>query len=539
MLLTGSPHSYPWAADSPPGLDQLGVIIEHAREELLARRDLSGHWRGGCRSRLLESALGLHLFRRIGIASGAGARLEQYCRDRLAEPPTSRPGAELDDIISRFCARAALGDSCSAADASRVTVALSNYQHASGGRKVQLWGAVLGHLAPELPWDAPPTLPSALSAPAGGGWLRPTLTAARLLRTNPAHGASQTDIDLLCATQSPDGSWDQYICGSIVVLLALHHHGVAPDTLRRGVNYLLSQVRDDGGLPFISNEDIWLTSITALTLAEVGTEQRELAATAEYLCKAQLPNGGWGFAPGVSHPDADDTTIAVTFLDRIPYANARQAAHAGTRYLLDLQNADGGFNTYHRGAPSEVEITAKAVLALLGPSSGPVERAAALNAWHWLEAQQRSDGSYHCEWNLSAAFPIAQVMRAARALEAAGLARTGGVVTRCLSFLRASAVSDAGWGTHAHAQDIQPLSTAYAVSALASAGDCRDGLLEGGVGTLLATPSWSTVTPDSAGPRPFVYDVPMLYAVYRLGALNDARVHLRDHSHHAPIRREI
>ncbi|MDT0341549.1 prenyltransferase/squalene oxidase repeat-containing protein [Streptomyces litchfieldiae] len=494
----------------------LRAVVAAAAADLLARRGPDGRWHGGCRGRLLESALAAHLLRETDAPPAVRGAVEGFCARALAAEEESATDGNaavdpFDRLLSRFLAAAALRRPARDGDEARVVAALRTYRHASGARKRALFGALLTLLRPDADWDTPDCPPDPLAVSGGGGWLRPTLVAVRLLAGGRGPRADRADVAFLRDSQSPDGSWDQYVLGTVTILLVLRRLGLAPDVVARGLRFVLAQVRDDGGVPFISSVDTWLTCLASLTLADCGTSRGALAASVDYLCGAQLPCGGWGYAPGVRHADADDTAVAVTFLKQCATPATQLAADAGSAWLRDAQNADGGFNTYLRGARSEAEISAKAITALLAGRPGPRERAAAARAWRWLAAGQRADGGYRAEWVRSPAFPVLHVLRAARAVAARGLADPAPVVARAVAGLRAARPADAG-----------PLTTAYAVAALATAGD-GGGLLTDGVRLLVATGPDTAVPPDSLGPRPFVYDVPLLYAVYRLGALAAAR----------------
>ncbi|MDT0441495.1 hypothetical protein [Streptomyces johnsoniae] len=492
----------------PPGPrgSALTTVVEAAAADLLARRAPEGHWRGGCRGRLLEAALAVRLLRDTGAAPHARRAVERFCARELAAPPAAHTDP-FDRLLSRYLATAALGRPEPPGGAARLRAALAGHRAVASLRKRALLGALLTLLRPGEAWDVPDVPPDPLAA-GGGGWLRPTLAAVRLLTGRHGRGAARADLALLRESQSCDGGWDQYVLGTVTILLVLRERGLAPDMVARGVDFVVAQIRADGGVPFISSQDVWLTCLASLTLAESGVGEDRLAASADYLCHAQLPDGGWGYAPGVTHADADDTAVAVTFLRRCAAPQARDAAAAGAAWLRRAQNADGGFNTYTGGSRSEAEITAKAVLALLAGQPGPAERAAAARGWSWLAARQRLDGGYPYEWTRSAAFPLLHVMRAARAVAAHELGGTGRVVARAAACLRQGAAG--------------PLGTAYAVGALAAAGR-EAAALAAGVRLLTATGPEAAVPPDALGPRPFVYDVPLLYPVYRLGGLAAAR----------------
>jgi squalene-hopene/tetraprenyl-beta-curcumene cyclase len=489
---------------------------------LLERRRPDGSWAGGCRARLLESCLGLHLLRGLAAEPDTQRTLEGYCRAALGELEASPGDWPADRVFTACLARAVVRDQLpSAREQACLKTALEADSHAFRQRKLVLLNALLGLVRPGLSLGSLP-LPTAPTASSHHRWVELIMAALRL---KGAPRDRERELSFLARAQNADGGWEQHVLATVVIVLALSQAGLAGDLVSRGTAFLLSWITSEGGLPFISNEDTWVTALASLTMAEAGAGRRVLLPSAEYLCRQQLPGGGWAYAAGVSQPDADDTAVAATFLARGDSREATTAARAGAGYLMSLQNADGGFPTFTRGAPSEPEITAKCVRALLAVPGGPDQAAAALRAWNWLGGQQRPDGSFQHEWCLSPAFPVMHVMHAVYALRARFRPPLAdAVIVRGVAFL-ASTGASGQWRLRPADRDPHPLSTAYAISALASLPDPPGELLSAGVRHLLALSPDARCEPDSLGPRPFVYDVPELYRIYRLAALSSARNH--------------
>ncbi|MCG8450487.1 MAG: squalene--hopene cyclase [Pirellulales bacterium] len=202
--------------------------------------------------------------------------------------------------------------------------------------------------------------------------------------------------------------------------------------VRRGVEFLLASVREDGSWPIDTNLSTWNTSQALLAL-EGGAETDE--QTSESLawllaCQHQEQNpftgaapGGWAWTdlPG-GVPDADDTAAALLALAawrrRCPEwrrTEIEQAARRGVGWLLDLQNRDGGWPTFCRGwgrlpfDRSSNDITAHVLRALhvwhdplqLEKSNGELSqrlRSATQRGLQYLEARQEADGSWHPLW---------------------------------------------------------------------------------------------------------------------------------------------
>src|SRR4030095_5706366 len=122
--------------------------------------------------------------------------------------------------------------------------------------------------------------------------------------------------------------------------------------------------------------------------------------------------GGWAWTdlPG-GVPDADDTSGALLALKTLPCeGDARQHAHAGIRWLLDLQNRDGGIPTFCRGwgalpfDRSSADLTAHTLRAwtawqphLSAVLKQRLERSIP-RALAFLKQAQRDDGSWVPLW---------------------------------------------------------------------------------------------------------------------------------------------
>jgi squalene-hopene/tetraprenyl-beta-curcumene cyclase len=220
----------------------------------------------------------------------------------------------------------------------------------------------------------------------------------------------------------------------VVMSLAAAGHGDSP-VVREGVRFLLESMRPDGSWPIDTNLATWVTTLSVGALADAGA----LDATSVHAGGAALPSGdrlairswltrqqsvrehpfthaapgAWAWTPlsgGV--PDADDTAGALLALHRLgdPDAQAIAAAAAGARWLLGLQNRDGGVPTFCRGwgalpfDRSTPEITAHALSAWsawhdrVEPDLRIALREAVRSAMRYLESAQRSDGSWIPLW---------------------------------------------------------------------------------------------------------------------------------------------
>jgi squalene-hopene/tetraprenyl-beta-curcumene cyclase len=191
---------------------------------------------------------------------------------------------------------------------------------------------------------------------------------------------------------------------------------------RNGVRFLVESVRPDGSWPIDSNLSIWLTTLSLNALAAagdlecLGSDGR--LGTLQWLQAQQTRRihpytgaapGAWGWSHlSGSVPDADDTSGALLAVHHLNGPEERpgkgpmeQGCDKGLRWLLDLQNSDGGWPTFCRGwghlpfDRSGADLTAHALraLAACGFRGQAIQRGLA-----YLARTQRADGSWVPLW---------------------------------------------------------------------------------------------------------------------------------------------
>jgi len=193
--------------------------------------------------------------------------------------------------------------------------------------------------------------------------------------------------------------------------------------VRLGVKFLLSSIRDDGSWPIDTNLATWNTSLATGALAAASGDIGALSCL-DWLLSCQHTRvhplshaapGGWGWSDlSGAVPDVDDTSAAllalVAFRKSGPATNRHRidsAAAAGVKWLLAMQNADGGWPTFCRGwgtlpfDRSGADLTAHALRALHAwrdSVGGERIEAATVRGLGYLAKQQREDGSWLPLW---------------------------------------------------------------------------------------------------------------------------------------------
>ena len=329
------------------------------------------------------------------------------------------------------------------------------------------------------------------------GTLNPLTAALRQAAVRPT-------LKMLTEIQPADGGFLEATPLTSFVVMSLVEAGRAGHpVVVRGLDFLTRSVRPDGSWPIDTNLATWVTTQAVEALRTSGGVDRA-EELGRWLLDQQhtdvhrytdSPPGGWAWTdlPG-GVPDADDTCGALVALRRLGCPVDAPAIAAGVRWLLGLQNDDGGWPTFCRGwgrlpfDRSAADLTAHAVRALRmchGSVDVWRERRAVRRAVDFLRRTQAPDGTWEPLWFGSQHSPdqTNRTYGTARVLTA--LCELGPAVSpevsRAAAWLVRAQNADGGWGAEKGiASTVEE--TALAVRALAPvAGDAhaRDACLRG------------------------------------------------------------
>ncbi|MFO0808606.1 MAG: prenyltransferase/squalene oxidase repeat-containing protein [Gemmataceae bacterium] len=355
---------------------------------------------------------------------------------------------------------------------------------------------------------------------------RPTLNPATRLLRRLTRGRT---LRTLRAIQPTTGGYLEATPLTSFVAMSLIAAGEAGGAVvADGVRFLERSARADGSWPIDTNLATWVTTLAVNALGN-DLPVADRAVVRDWLLAQQYrvehpythaAPGGWAWtdlAGGV--PDADDTPGALLALARLGPADERTtpAAAAGVRWLLDLQNADGGIPTFCRGWTglpfdrSSADLTAHTLLAwaawrdhLDADLRADVDQASD-RAVRYLMKTQRADGAWAPLWfgNQHAAEVANLTYGTSRVLRLAG--RFGpdwsACVRRGVAWLVANQNPDGGWGGAADTPSTIE-ETALAVEGLAAAGGADEPIARG-LAWLAAATAGGTAT--SASPIGFYF----------------------------------
>lgn len=302
----------------------------------------------------------------------------------------------------------------------------------------------------------------------------------------------------------------------VTMALASAGNGDHP-VARRGVEFLRASVQADGSWAIDTNLATWVTTLAIKALAHQPgalTPEQKLTLRAWLLGQqyrvehpyTHAAPGGWAWTnlPG-GVPDADDTPGALLALLELGIVDppTRLAGQMGVRWLLDLQNRDGGIPTFCRGwgalpfdrsSPDLTAHTLRAWSAWLPQLDGALAartRRGIARGLAFLEEQQRDDGSWlplwfgneHAPDDENPLYGTAHVILALRELRDRAFPLPAHLLPRALRWLVARQDASGGW-SGAPGGPTSTEETALALEALA--GTEHVGAVERGTAWLIA-----------------------------------------------------
>jgi squalene-hopene/tetraprenyl-beta-curcumene cyclase len=331
--------------------------------------------------------------------------------------------------------------------------------------------------------------------------LRPSTNGAVRMVRDAARGRT---LKLLSRIQPPGGGFLEATPLTSFVVMSLAAAGKADHSVvARGVEFLVKSARDDGSFPIDTNLATWVTTLAVNALAagpdfDTVLPEAERKPIRDWLLGQQYrvehpytlaDPGGWAWTdlPG-GVPDADDTPGALLALkhlgpsgDAATDARVRDAAAMGVKWLLGLQNRDGGIPTFCKGwgtlpfDKSSADLTAHTLRAFgawhrdLPQRLRPGVQAASVCSANYLARVQREDGSWLPLWfgNQHAPDDENPLYGTTRVLRERG---TSWAVKRgpAVNWLLAAQLDAGGWGGAVGTGPATVEETALAVETLAN-----------------------------------------------------------------------
>jgi squalene-hopene/tetraprenyl-beta-curcumene cyclase len=274
---------------------------------------------------------------------------------------------------------------------------------------------------------------------------------------------------------------------------------------------------------------VWDTalSLNALAMTGVQTHHKAIVRGARWLLDREVRRpGDWSIAnPGLEpagwffeyrngfYPDTDDTAMVLMALARTGHAGTPQghpAAERGLRWLLAMQNKDGGWAAFDRDInrdiltkvpfadhnamldPSCPDITAR-VLEALGQFGYRVGHPQVDGAVAFIAKTQDRRGCWLGRWGVNYIYGTWQVLLG---LQAVDCDMSQPLVRRAVLWLKNVQQPGGGWGETCRSYDDPQLAgqgtptasqTAWALLALIASGEAHSDEVRAGIDYLLAT----------------------------------------------------
>jgi squalene-hopene/tetraprenyl-beta-curcumene cyclase len=227
-----------------------------------------------------------------------------------------------------------------------------------------------------------------------------------------------------------------------------------------------------------------------------------------------LEPGGWVFEyRNAFYPDVDDTAMVLMALAKTGQAwteEGRPAAERGLRWLLAMQNRDGGWAAFDRDVDREIltrvpfadhnamldpscpDITAR-VLEALGYFGYSVSHPGVQRALVFLRATQEKDGCWVGRWGVNYLYGTWQVLQG---LQCIGFDMRDPMVRRAVAWLEKVQQPSGAWGESCRSYDDPRLAgqgeptasqTAWALLALLAAGEADSSAVHRGIDYLIGS----------------------------------------------------
>lgn len=238
--------------------------------------------------------------------------------------------------------------------------------------------------------------------------------------------AAERALRVLDSVQPPNGGFLEAIPLTSFVVMSLVASGRAEERVaQRGLEFIVNSAQPDGSWQIDTNLATWVTTLAIHSLASSGAlpmSEPEKIAVCDWLLQQQYRQrhpytnaapGGWAWTnlPG-GVPDADDTAGALLALKSLGVREAEvtPAAVTGVKWLLDLQNRDGGIPTFCRGwgklpfDRSSADLTAHALRAWAvwqNDFPAPLQRKIQIGirrAVEFLRRTQEAEGAWSPLW---------------------------------------------------------------------------------------------------------------------------------------------
>jgi squalene cyclase len=312
-------------------------------------------------------------------------------------------------------------------------------------------------------------------------------------------------LKVLIRLQPNDGGFLEAAPLTAFVALCLTGAGLGDHSVtEKAMAFLKATVRKDGSWPIDTDLSNWVTTLCVKALGDDLSDKQRMteiirrnASAVRHPYTGAQP-GGWGWSDlSGSVPDGDDTSGALVALHTLCEGVYYDEVTNGIRWLMDLQNRDGGMPTFCKGwgklpfDRSSADISAHAVLAMelwKDQLPEPLKRRckeSILNLLRWIVNAQSAEGSWTPLWfgDQNASDEKSPVYGTATVVDYLSVSENPAakmVADKGVNYLLSAQNEDGGWGGAKGVASKATL-TARALAALSSHLTEDDKALERGV----------------------------------------------------------
>ncbi len=327
--------------------------------------------------------------------------------------------------------------------------------------------------------------------------------------------SQQVALQYMLQRIEADGTYYSYFSSTffmIYALLSMGYKKTDPIILKAYVGLRNMIYETESGLHVQNSPStIWDTSLIAYAIQEAGMSSKDMTIqnSVSYLLQQQhykfgdwaieqtkvIP-GGWGFSQGNTiHPDIDDTTAALRAITNtvITDTTIRQSWDRGVRWLLAMQNKDGGWPAFEPNKTKQIltsfpmdgaeaasidfssaDLTGR-TLEFLGNYAGfTKDHPKIKRAINWLQMEQEINGSWYGRWGICYLYGT---WAAVTGMRAVGISKKQSSLIKARKWLIEVQNDDGGWGESCYSDQYKkfvplgkstPSQTAWALDALIS-----------------------------------------------------------------------
>jgi squalene-hopene/tetraprenyl-beta-curcumene cyclase len=327
--------------------------------------------------------------------------------------------------------------------------------------------------------------------------------------------------------QDEDGGWGGIFPAMTHSVMALHALGYALDAapVKKGLEAIAGLEITEGEVTRVQPclSPVWDTAWAVIALAKAGYGRddpvmreatdwlyaRQIRRKGDWAVKCpNVPAGGWAFQyHNDFYPDTDDSSAVLMALLNSHYRTddrKKESFDLGLKWLLGLQNDDGGWGAFEKGVqneiwneilfndaknmldPSTVDVTGRC-LEVLGKLGYPRTHPAVARALRFVKKNQEPDGKWWGRWGVNYIYGTWSALCALRAVKEPF---DSPAVARGAAWLESVQNADGGWGESCRSYEGGPAGraagscasqTAWAVLGLLAAGRgageaCRRGV---------------------------------------------------------------